>query len=202
MIVIYFIAHSEWILHRSRADMVKLLKSDFQIVSVSPLNEYVDEIKEDYFESINWGIDRTKLLDIKGIVNLKNIIKNFNENDIIHIFTIKSLYLFISATMFFKKKFKVIVSITGLGFLFADTLLAKMLRNISKPIIRLKINTSVDILIFQNKNNLDQFVKYSNYKNNSEISKNLRISSTFYFNKLANATRRSCFPSDNSNRTS
>ena len=167
MIVIYFIAHSEWILHRSRADMVKLLKSNFQIVSVSPLNEYVDEIKEDYFESINWGIDRTKLLDIKGIVNLKNIIKNFNENDIIHIFTIKSLYLFIFATMFFKKNFKVIVSITGLGFLFADTLLAKMLRNISKPIIRLKINTSVDILIFQNKNNLDQFVKYSNYKNNS-----------------------------------
>ena len=48
MIVIYFIAHSEWILHRSRADMVKLLKSNFQIVSVSPLNEYVDEIKEDY----------------------------------------------------------------------------------------------------------------------------------------------------------
>ena len=95
MIVIYFIAHSEWILHRSRADMVKLLKSNFQIVSVSPLNEYVDEIKEDYFESINWGIDRTKLLDIKGIVNLKNIIKNFNENDIVHIFTIKSLYLFI-----------------------------------------------------------------------------------------------------------
>ena len=120
MIVIYFIAHSEWILHRSRADMVKFLKSNYHIVSVSPLNEYVDEIKEDYYESINWEIDRTKLLDIKGIVNLKNIIKNFNENDIVHIFTIKSLYLFIFATMFFKKKFKVIVSITGLGFLFAD----------------------------------------------------------------------------------
>ena len=129
-------------------------------MSVSPLNEYVNEIKEDYYESINWEIDRTKLLDIKGIVNLRNIIKNFNENDIIHIFTIKSLYLFIFATMFFKKKFKVIVSITGLGFLFADTLLAKMLRNISKPLVRLKINTSVDVLIFQNKDNLDQFVKY------------------------------------------
>ena len=96
MIVIYFIAHSEWILHRSRADMVKLLKSNFQIVSVSPLNEYVDEIKEDYFESINWGIDRTKLL---------NIIKNFNENDIIHIFTIKSLYLFLQQC-FLKKNSK------------------------------------------------------------------------------------------------
>ena len=71
MIVIYFIAHSEWILHRSRADMVKFLKSNYHIVSVSPLNEYVDEIKEDYYESINWEIDRTKLLDIKGIDAVK-----------------------------------------------------------------------------------------------------------------------------------
>ena len=87
---------------------------------------------------------------------------------ILFIFLQSSLFIYLFLQQcFLKKNFKVIVSITGLGFLFADTLLAKMLRNISKPIIRLKINTSVDILIFQNKNNLDQFVKYSNYKNNS-----------------------------------
>ena len=135
MLVIYFIAHSEWILHRSRADMVKNIKPNFQVTSVSPLNEYVDEIKDSYHETIKWEIDKTRLLDVNGIFKLRSIIKKFNENDIVHIFTIKSLYLFIFSTIFFKKNFKVVVSITGLGFLFADTLLAKVLRNLTKPLI-------------------------------------------------------------------
>ena len=40
MLVIYFIAHSEWILQRSRADMARNLKSDFKIVSICPISEY------------------------------------------------------------------------------------------------------------------------------------------------------------------
>jgi len=100
MLVIYFIAHSEWILHRSRADMVQLIKPNFQVTSVSPLNEYIDEIKNSYHETIKWEIDRTRLLDVNGILKLRSIIKKFNENDIVHIFTIKSLYLFIFSTIF------------------------------------------------------------------------------------------------------
>ena len=169
MLVIYFIAHSEWILHRSRADMVKLINPKFHITSVSPMNEYVNEIKDTYYETIEWEIDRTRLLDVIGIFKLRNIIKNFNENDIVHIFTIKSLYLFIFSTIFFKKKFKVVVSITGLGFLFADTLLAKVLRNLTKPIIRKKINKTVDVIIFQNNENNFEFAKYSNFKNKSRM---------------------------------
>ena len=169
MLVIYFIAHSEWILHRSRADMVKNIKPNFQVTSVSPLNEYVDEIKDSYHETIKWEIDKTRLLDVNGIFKLRSIIKKFNENDIVHIFTIKSLYLFIFSTIFFKKNFKVVVSITGLGFLFADTLLAKVLRNMTKPLIRKKINKIVDVIIFQNKDNNFEFVKYSNFKNESRM---------------------------------
>ena len=35
--------------------------------------------------------------------------------------------------------------------------------------IRVKINTSIDYLIFQNRDNFKKFVNYSNYKNNSQI---------------------------------
>ena len=167
--MIYFIAHSEWILQRSRADMARNLKSNFKITSICPLDEYRNNIVDSYHDAIDWKIDRTKLLDIRGILELRNFIKNFKHNEIVHIFTIKSLYLFIFASLFYKKNFKVIVSITGLGFLFADTLLAKILRNITKPIIRMKINNSIDIIIFQNQDNLSRFVNYSKYKNKSKI---------------------------------
>jgi len=169
MLVIYFIAHSEWILHRSRADMVKNLNSRFKITSVSPLIEYKENIEDAYHNSINWVIDRTKLIDVKGIKNLRNILNEFNSNDVVHIFTIKSLYLFIFSTLFFKKKFKVLVSITGLGYLFAETILAKILRNLTKPLIRLRINKVVNLIIFQNNENLSRFVEYSKYKNQSKI---------------------------------
>ena len=183
MIVIYFIAHSEWILQRSRADMARSLKSDFKIVSICPVSEYEANLKDAYYESINWSIDRTKLLDTKGILKLRKIIKNFNSGDIVHIFTIKSLYLFIFSSLFFKKDFKVIVSITGLGYLFADTILAKILRNITRPLIRVRINSSIDYLIFQNRDNFKKFVDYSNYKNNSQIISGSGLNTTEFNTK-------------------
>ena len=70
------------------------------------MSEYEANLKDAYYESINWSIDRTKLLDIKGILKLRKIIKNFNSGDIVHIFTIKSLYLFIFRHYFLKKILK------------------------------------------------------------------------------------------------
>ena len=124
MLVIYFIAHSEWILQRSRADMARNLKSDFKIISICPVSEYKANLEDAYYEAINWNIDRTKLLDIKGILKLRKFIKNFNSGDIVHIFTIKSLYLFILLNLFpstsnifinpfFKKTFVHLISDSG-----------------------------------------------------------------------------------------
>ena len=74
--MIYFIAHSEWILQRSRADMARNLNSNFKITSICPLEEYKNNIIESYHDAIDWKIDRTKLLDIRGILELRNFIKN------------------------------------------------------------------------------------------------------------------------------
>ena len=46
MLVIYFIAHSEWILQRSRADMARNLKSDFKIISICPVSEYKANLED------------------------------------------------------------------------------------------------------------------------------------------------------------
>ena len=49
--MIYYIAHSDWILKQSRADIVKKLNDDLQITSICPLDENSKEIAEIYSNS-------------------------------------------------------------------------------------------------------------------------------------------------------
>ncbi len=167
--MIYFIAHSDWILQRSRADMVNYLKEYFNITSICPHGDSKSEIDRTYENFIDWQINNKKILDLNGILNLRKILKNIESNSLLHIFTIKSLFLFLFSTFFFKKKFQVIVSITGLGFLFGNTLLGNILKGLIKPFVNYKINKKVDTIIFQNKTNYSDFLSYSNYKNNVKI---------------------------------
>jgi glycosyltransferase involved in cell wall biosynthesis len=168
-LMIYYLAHSDWILKQSRADIVKSIDTKYKITSICPLEENSQEIVNTYYESILWNTDKNIFFDILGIINLRKILIKIKKDDTLHIFTIKSLYMFIFASILFKKKFKVIVSITGLGFLFADTLLARTLRFITRILIILKINNSVDLIIFQNIENKKDFVKYSKYRNQIKI---------------------------------
>lgn len=168
-LMIYYLAHSDWILKQSRADIVKSIDSRFKITSICPLEENSEEILSTYHESILWKTDKNIFFDIVGINNLRKILLGIKKSDTLHIFTIKSLYMFIFASIFFKKEFKVIVSITGLGFLFANTLLAKVLRLITRFLIILRINKNVDLMIFQNIENKQDFVKYSKYRNKTTI---------------------------------
>ncbi len=168
-LMIYYLAHSDWILKQSRADIVKSIDKRFKITSICPLEENSEEIIKTYHESIPWKTDKKIFFDIAGIVNLRRILSSIKTGDTLHIFTIKSLYMFIFASIFFKKDFKVIVSITGLGFLFANTLLARILRLITRLLIILRINRTINLIIFQNIENQKDFVKYSKYKNKTKI---------------------------------
>ena len=163
--MIYFLAHWDWILERSRSDIVTNIEKEFQITSICPLEDYSEEIIQTYSNSINWNVSRKKILDLFGIFNLSKILKKIDKNDIIHIFTLKSLFLYIIATIFTQKKYRVVASITGLGFLFAETKLAIILKFLIRPLIILKINRVVDVLIFQNDSNMQEFLEYSNFKN-------------------------------------
>ena len=99
--MIYYIAHSDWILKQSRADIVKKLNDNLQITSICPLDENSKEIAEIYSSSIEWNISRTKLFDLIGVINLRKIIQELNKDDILHVFTIKTLFLLIISSLFF-----------------------------------------------------------------------------------------------------
>ena len=167
--MIYYVSHWDWVLHRSRSDIVKNLSNKFEICAIVPEGKFNLELKNSYKETINWNYDRKKIIDIFGIYRLRKILKTINQDDTLHIFTLKSLVLYILSSMILNKNYRVMVSITGLGYLFADTKIAKILRIFIKPILRLRINKVVDTLIFQNTDNQNIFTEFSNFKNNVEL---------------------------------
>ena len=162
--MIYYIAHWDWILLQSRAEVVKSLESTYKIEGIAPLedNKY---LLNNYSQLHDWKINRKKLLDISGLIDLRKKISNFKHNDLIHLFTLKTLILYLLSTLTFKKQFSVIASITGLGYLFSNTKLSKILRLIIRPLVIRKINSCVDIIIFQNELDKDTFIEFSKYKN-------------------------------------
>ena len=167
--MIYFLAHWDWVLERSRADIVELIKKDYKIISICPLEENKKNIEKIYTESINWDLDRTKTLDLIGILNLRKILGKLEKGSIVHIFTLKSLFLYLISTLFLKKELRIIASITGLGYLFAGTKLGSFLKFLIRPFIILKINKVTDFLIFQNIENLNEFISYSKFNGKVKI---------------------------------
>ena len=183
--MIYYIAHWDWILLQSRSEIVRSLSEKFKFVGIAPLEKNKNQLT-DYDEILNWKIKRQRLIDIRGLIDLRNKIKNLKKTDTIHIFTLKTLILFLISTLLLKKQTYTIASITGLGYLFSKTRFAQILRIIIKPVIRKSINKNIDVLIFQNELNKEIFIKYSKFKNRIEViegsglnTSELKIKSTF-----------------------
>ncbi len=184
--MIYYVSHWDWVLLRSRSDIVKNLKNKYKIVGITPLKNNTENLKMSYDSLINWKLKRENLIDLLGIYNLNKIIKDIDSNDLLHIFTLKTLIYYLLTFQDKTKRPKVVCSITGLGFLFSNSKFSSVLRIFIKPVIKRRINQYVDVLIFQNKNNKDQFLKFSNYRNNVHMiegsglqTDNLRLKSIF-----------------------
>lgn len=166
--MIYYIAHWDWILLQSRSEIVRSLNDKFKFIGITPLEKNRNNLT-DYSEILNWKIDRQRLIDLGGMIDLRKKIKKLKKTDTIHIFTLKTLIVFLIGTLSLKKQTYTIASITGLGYLFSKTKLAKILRVALRPVVKRSVNKKIDVLIFQNELNKDIFIDYSKFKNRVEI---------------------------------
>ena len=183
--MIYYIAHWDWILLQSRAEVVKSLQQNYKIEGIAPLEDK-EHLLSDYSQLHDWKINRKKLFDIAGIIDLRKKISEFKHNDLIHLFTLKTLILYLLSSLLLKKQFSVIASITGLGYLFSNTKLSKILRLIIRPLMIRKINSCVDILIFQNELDKDTFIEFSKYKNRIILIEGSGLNTTNFQTKKKN----------------
>ena len=102
---------------QSRAEVVKSLQQNYKIEGIAPLEDN-EHLLSDYSQLHDWKINRKKLFDIAGIIDLRKKISEFKHNDLIHLFTLKTLILYLLSSLLLKKQFSVIASITGLVFIF------------------------------------------------------------------------------------
>lgn len=176
--MINYIAHWEWILTKSRGSIVESIK-DFEFRSICPIDNNT-ELTKYYKENINWEINRTDNYQLNGIIKLIKILKTLEEKSIIHIFTIKSGFIYIISKLFVKKEFKAILSITGMGFLFSKNVLAIILKALIRPIFYVFINKIYDVIIFQNIDDQNTFLEYSKFKNKTELVKSSGLDTKNY----------------------
>ena len=85
--MIVYLAHWDWILTRSRKDIVSNINNS-KFMAICPINENEIELESYYQEIIDWKIDRNKIFDFWGIKNLRKIIKNLNSEDIVHVLSL------------------------------------------------------------------------------------------------------------------
>ena len=168
LLMIVYLAHWDWILTRSRKDIVSNINNS-KFMAICPINENEIELENYYQETIDWNIDRNKIFDFWGIKNLRKIIKNLNSEDIVHVFTLKSGLLFAFANLFRNNKTKNILTITGLGYLFSDSFKAKILKILLSFFITRLINKNFDFLMYQNIEDQKTFNNYSKYIGESYI---------------------------------
>ena len=168
LLMIVYLAHWDWILTQSRKDIVSNIK-DSKFKAICPIDGNKILLEKYYEETVNWKVDRKKILDFYGIRNLRKILESLNSDDIVHVFTLKSGLLFAFANLFRHNKTKNILTITGLGYLFSENFKAKVLRIILSLLIENLINKNFDFLMFQNKEDQKTFNDYSNYQGQTYI---------------------------------
>ena len=179
--MINYISHWEWILTKSRGSIVNNIL-DFEFRSICPIDN-IDNLSVYYEESINWEINRTKNYQLNSISKLIKILKKIEENSLIHIFTLKSGFIYMISKLFVKNDFKAILSVTGLGYLFSKSFMANILRIVLRPVFFLLINNTYEVIIFQNIDDKNIFLQYSNYKNKVELVKSSGIDTKKYILK-------------------
>ena len=72
--MITYLSHWDWILYKSRKDLIKYIKSE-EIHAMCPNGSYMEELESIYKSVSSWEIDRNKILDIKAILSTKKSLK-------------------------------------------------------------------------------------------------------------------------------
>jgi len=165
--MIFYVAHWDWILLESRGNLINNIKNK-KFAAICPI-ENNEKLLKYYEKTIDWRINREKLFDLKSIYNLRKILKNLPQNSTLHVFTLKSGIIFSISNFFIRKNLNVILSITGLGYLFSKNKKSLLLRTLLKPFLSLLFNYCFKKIIYQNLDDCEQFNNYSKFKNDYSI---------------------------------
>jgi glycosyltransferase involved in cell wall biosynthesis len=143
-----------------RLDLAKAAKkSGYEVVVVTKVTQYEDEIISNGFKLINLNLSRSASRPLRDFFTLLKLIQIYKKEkpDIVHHVTLKVVLLGTIATLFSGK----IVSInafTGLGFVFSSgQIKAKIIRLLIRPVLKVLLRRKNAWMIFQNPDDLELF---------------------------------------------
>lgn len=159
---ILLVANTGWYLYNFRLPLLKALRErGAQVVVVSPWDQYAEKLQAEGFWWIDLDLKRKStnpLVELYTIFRLV-LIYLVEKPDLVHHFTIKCvLYGTFAAKLSGVKS--VVNAITGLGYIFINqSLKARLIRFLTKPMYYFALNAKRCKVIFQNLDDLSLLVR-------------------------------------------
>ncbi len=181
---VVFLANTGWYFYNFRLSLINYLKKkDFEIHLICPFDDYTPKIIQKGILVHKWDLKSSStniFKEISSIISLYKIYRKIKP-DIVHHFTIKSVLYGTLIANFCDTKI-VFNSITGLGTVFlSNNLKVRFINLLIIPIYKLIIKKSKSNLIFQNKWDLNYFIKINiATKKNSFLIRGSGINTKFF----------------------
>ena len=145
---------------------ISLLENGYEVHIASKFTENENRLKNLGFITHNLPIKRTSTGIASNLLTFLKIFKLFKclKPDLIHLITIKPI-IFGGICSYFFKEIPIVSSVSGLGFVFSDEgQFSRFRKNIVLLLYKLALNSTKQIVIFQNKDDREILLKKTNLK--------------------------------------
>lgn len=164
---VLIVANWDWVIFNFRLSLAHAARNaGFEVVFVCPDGKYVDQLKSAGFRWVEWSLDRRSLnptVELQSVLSLARIYAQ-ERPDLIHHDTIKpniygSLATWLNQKLGITERLpQIINSFMGIGFLFSNHLLARILRPIILPFMRFSMRRGHVYTTFSNEGDYATFV--------------------------------------------
>jgi glycosyltransferase involved in cell wall biosynthesis len=162
------VSNWDWVIYNFRIALARAAReAGYEIVLVCPDGEYVSEFEEAEFRWVEWSLDRRSLNPVGEFGSVLSLARIYEDEqpDLIHHDTIKpnvygSLATWINQLRGVRDQPpRLINSFMGIGFLFSERLLARILRQFVLPIMRFGMRQDHIVTTFSNREDYSTFVQ-------------------------------------------
>ena len=159
---ILLVANWDWVLYNFRLPLARALEeAGLDVLLVCPSGEYFERIKDEGFQLVAWNLERRSTSPFKEWLAMRHLLRLYRELNpaAVHHFTIKPI-VYGSVAARLADIPRVFNNFTGLGFLFTNTLKARLLRALVAPVVRLADRGDSFVTLFQNEHDRDQLISH------------------------------------------
>lgn len=158
---VLMVSNHDWSLYNYRLPVAKALQEQgCNLVLVCPSGDYVPKLREAGFRVLDWHVGRWSLNPVSELLAVVKLAGLYRKEapDVVHHFTMKPNLYGTIAARFAGIRF-VINTWTGLGFFFSQARLARGMRQVLSPLIRVAFRTPRLWTIFQNQHDSEVFIR-------------------------------------------